>query len=285
MRPVLGLGVDYQHNGPQMLQRLQQRFGDRLSHVSVVALIDTAQAADFREIFSGLPVIHHLSGVAPADTYGPSLDVLRRQDEISRELDAAWCGEDIGAWSLGPYAIPYFAPPLFEASVADLVADRIRAVMDRSSVAFLAEIPSCSFVVGRLTLGEFFHRLVDRSGCGVVLDISHVFSYALYRGLDPLEVLESLPLDAVWQIHIAGGRISDEQSYYYIDSHDDLILPEVEALLEAALSRCHELRAITYEIGTKLSDDVLDQEMTRVETLLRARSYQSRLVGEGVEHD
>lgn len=277
MRPVLGLGVDYQRNGAQNLRRLGARLAGRLSHVSVVALLDGKEARSFQSIFPGLPVIHHLSGVAPCDSRGPHLDTLRAQDQISCQIGAVWCGEDIGTWSIGPYDIPYFAPPLFEESVADLIGERIGVVIDSASVAFLAEVPSCSFVAGRMSLGAFFHRIVERSGCGVVLDLSHVFSYALYVGRDPLEVLDSLPLDAVWEIHVAGGKISPRYDYLYIDSHDDPIIPQVDALLVAALSRCSHLRAVTYEIGTKLSDDDIEGEIDRLERLLHAHDYVSDL--------
>src|SRR5262249_32462476 len=160
---LVGFGLDHQYfdKYPGTMRGLCERHRERLSHLSIVGLRDIASAREFSALAGGLPIVHHLSNIAPANPRGPDLARLETQDAISQELGARWCGEDIGIWSLGPHCIPYFAPPLFEADVAEQVGEGIRRVAERCSVPFLAEIPSCSFVVGRLSLGEFFHRLVQ----------------------------------------------------------------------------------------------------------------------------
>ncbi len=276
-QPLVGFGLDFNLQPPAIMRRLHERFGHRLSHCSVVAMETVQDAETFREIFKGLPLVHHLSNVAPGDADGPHLDRLEQLDQLTRTLDAAWCGEDIGAWCIGPYAIPYFAAPLFEREVAQLIGERVASVIAKSSRPFLAEVPSCSFVAGRLTLGEFFHQVVERSGCGMVLDVSHVFSYALYQGLAPEAVFESLPLDAVWECHIAGGRPDPKNPTVYIDNHHDRILPEVVELLSLAAARCKNLKAVTFEFAAKTPDDQVDAELTRLEQALSAQNFTARI--------
>lgn len=269
--PVIGFGLDakYAARYPSGMEALCRRYNQRLTHLSVVGLQSQQQALAFkRDCAQGLPVVHHLSNVAPADPDGPNLERMRVLDGVTRALDAVWSCEDIGIWSIGPYAIPYFAPPLFEEDVADIIAEGIRAVQATSSVEFLAEIPSCSFVAGRLSLGEFFERLVARSDCKLLLDVSHVYSYGLVRGLPPLEILESLPLERVLEVHVAGGRVNKNHPHRYIDSHSQPILDEVEELLGEALVRCKNLRCVTYELGVGLSEELIESEVTRLETAL-----------------
>lgn len=275
--PRVGFGLDFQLQPPMVMRRLAERFKHRLSHASVVAMLDEDDATQFGQIFAGLPLVHHLSNVAPGDADGPHLDRLDHLDALSRRMQASWCVEDIGAWSIGPYDIPYFAPPLFERDVAQLVGDRVAAVVERASVPFLAEIPACSFVAGRISLGEFFQEIVARSGCKLVIDVSHVFAYALYTGEKPRDVLRSLPLDHAWEVHIAGGRPRPSAPYYYVDNHTDLIMPEVIDLLGQVVELAPSLRAVTYEFSGDTPDDQVDAELTRMEGVLAERSFVPRI--------
>ena len=263
----VGLGVDfkYRERYPEGLPGICARHGDRLSHLSIVGVPSVEAAAWVRGLLPALPTLHHLSNIAPADPEGPDLARLALQDAISGALDAPWCGEDIGIWSLGPYEIPYFAPPLFVPEVAQSVGEAIRVVSERCTVPFLAEVPSCSFVMGTMDLGAFFHQLVAVARCPVVLDVSHVFSYALFTGQAPLDVLRALPLAHVWELHVAGGRISAAHPYRYIDSHSDAVMDEVYDLLNAALHLCENLKAITYEIGVRLDPDTLAHDLAQIE--------------------
>jgi uncharacterized protein (UPF0276 family) len=272
---LVGLGLDYKFSDryPGGLEGLCNRYRDRLTHLSVVALPTRESARAFKSLAGRCAILHHLSDIAPANPHGPDLARLELQDTISRELGAVWCGEDIGIWSLGPYNLPYFAPPIFDADVADEVARQIARVQAACSIPFLAEIPSCSFVTGRLTLGEFFWRLVRGSDCGIVLDVSHVYSYALITGRDPFDVLRSLPLSHVREAHVAGGHVDPEHPFRYVDTHSDPILPEVLALLSDAVRLSPRLRGITYEIGVRLTTQQIDDDLARLETLLASADY------------
>lgn len=280
-RSLIGFGLDAQYapEYPFGMEKLCQLYNDSLSHLSIVSLQSEQQAAWFRkECAQGLPIIHHLSNVAPGDYDGPHLARLGQLDKITKTLGALWACEDVGIWSIGPYGIPYFAPPIFEDEMAELIVGGIRRMQELSSVIFLAETPSCSFIAGRMGLGDFFHKLVDRTGCKVVLDVGHVYSYALYFGQDPVAVLESLPLDAVLEIHVAGAKISKLHSYRYIDTHSDPILENVESLLLRAVEKCRHLRCITYELGVKLSSELIESEVARLESALRSVNWRPSLV-------
>lgn len=275
-RPRVGIGLDYQYRDryPRTLAEIGRDWSSRLSHLSVVSMASPRDAAEVRQLAGDLPILHHLSNIAPANPEGANLELLGEQDEMSRILRAQWCGEDIGIWSLGPYSIPYFAPPVLDEASLAHVAKGVREVMARTSVPFLAEIPSFSFVAGDLTLGEFFTRLVADAGCRLVLDLSHVFSYALAMGRDPQEVLATLPLDAVREIHIAGGRPSPTWSFRYIDNHSDPVHEPVMELLRTAVRRCEHLSCVTFEIGVSIQRATMEGELARIEDLLEAEGFE-----------
>lgn len=284
--PMIGFGFDaqYSHRYPYGMAGLCDLYRSRLSHLSVVSLANPRAAQEFIESCAkDLPVVHHLSGVAPADADGPHLDRLRALDRISDVLHPVWSCEDVGIWSIGPYAIPYFAPPIFEEDVANLVADRIREILSISPYRYSAELPACPFVVGDMTLGDFFHRLVERSGCKVVLDVSHVFSYAVARRQDPFSILATLPLSAVCEMHVSGGILSHDSSNRYVDTHSHPVMQEVVSLATEAVRLCAGLQCITYEIGVGLSAEAIEHDVYLLEKTLTAAKFSPFNGGEATD--
>ncbi|MGA5129411.1 DUF692 family multinuclear iron-containing protein [Streptomyces olivoreticuli] len=267
----LGFGLDWQYRGryPQSMPDLCAKYADRLSHLSCVSLPSAADAQTFMdECAKDLPVVHHLPGVAPAAPNGPNLELFTRLEAVSDVLDAAWTCEDIGLWSIGPYPLPYFTPPLFEREVADHVVEGIKTMREVSRYPFVPEIPSCTLAVGRMGLGDFFHRVTDEADCDLLMDVAHVFSYAVAAGQPFEHVLKSLPLERVVEIHVAGGYIDPTFDNRYLDTHSHSVTPAVIDLMQEAVALSPRLRAVTYEIGVGLTAEDLDSDFERIEHLL-----------------
>lgn len=275
---TIGLGIDFQHRHSydMPLRTLLKMLDRRLSHVSIVGLVTDDEVSSFKEM-TALPILHHFTGVAPGGVEGVNLQALKRQREISVALGALWCLEDIGIWNIGPYNIPYFAPPVLCEEVLEQTIAGVRMVQTGTPIPFLAELPSCSFVVGDMTLEAFFNTLISETGCGMVLDVSHVFSYAIYANKDPLDVLMSLPLNSVAEIHVAGGSVHPQHDWRYRDTHTEPILEPILLILEAAITHCPNLRAITYEIGSGIPLDLIDREITRLQHVADAGCFNPRL--------
>jgi uncharacterized protein (UPF0276 family) len=267
----LGFGLDWQYRDsyPQKMPDLCARYAGRLSHLSCVSLPSAADAQTFMDECAGdLPVVHHLPGVAPAAPGGPNMELFTRLEAVSDVLGAVWTCEDIGLWSIGPYPLPYFTPPLFEREVADHVVDGIGRMREMSRYPFVPEIPSCTLAVGRMGLGEFFHRVTDGADCDLLLDVAHVFSYSVAVRQPYEDVLRSLPLDRVVEIHVAGGYIDPTFDNRYLDTHSHAVTPAVIDLLQEAVASTPRLRAVTYEIGVNLGAEELDSDFERIEGLL-----------------
>ena len=275
---TIGLGLDYQHRQSysRSLGDLLRSLEARLSHVSIVGLVTDDDVRDFKAM-TALSILHHFTGVAPGGADGVNLANLRRQCEISTALGAVWCLEDIGIWHIGPYDIPYFAPPVLCREVLDQTITGLHRLKREAPVPFLAELPSFSFLAGDMTLEDFFGELLAETDCGMVLDVSHVFSYAIYCNKNALEVLRAMPLDRVVEIHVAGGSVHPEHGWRYRDTHVEPIVEEVIPILATAIDQCRNLRAITYEIGLGISLDLVDQEITRLQRIAEAHHFVPRL--------
>lgn len=279
MKPLLGIGLDYKyrdryHGG---LVSFVGEWRRRLSHLSLVNIEHESDAKAVRAEFDDLPMIHHLSSVAPADPRGPDIGRMTHLDGISRALAAEWCGEDIGVWSVGRFALPYFVAPPLTRRIAEFTARGIVELQSKSSVPFLAELPYATFQAGDLTMADFFAVMVEASGCGTVLDISHVYAYSLANGKTFSEALHGFPMDSVVEIHIAGGRIENKPQPRYVDTHSHPILPEIIDGLVEVVPRCANLAAVTYEIGVALEQATLAEDFSRIESSLERLGFQPRI--------
>jgi len=56
---------------------------------------------------------------------------------------------------------------------------------------------------------EVLTELVDGSGCGFLLDVSHARITAATLGLDPWRYLDSLPVHALQELHVTGVHVID----------------------------------------------------------------------------
>lgn len=97
---------------------------------------------------------------------------------------------------------------------------------------------------GDMPESEFFHRLVDATDCGMLLDLTNLVVNARNLGFDAAERLQAYPLEAVWQVHLAGAR---RHHALWVDSHDDAVDDEAYALLRELRSRARALRVIIVE--------------------------------------
>lgn len=61
-------------------------------------------------------------------------------------------------------------------------------------------------------------RILDQTGCGLLLDLSHARIAAMNLGLDPKTYIESLPVDRLRELHVTGidivdGRLLDHMPF------------------------------------------------------------------------
>lgn len=67
---------------------------------------------------------------------------------------------------------------------------------------------------------EFLNRIVEKTACFLLLDISNVLINHTNRKKDPDKYFEGIPLDAVKQVHLSGGAWDGDT---LIDSHSEIV--------------------------------------------------------------
>lgn len=204
--------------------------------LEVVADHFFARADGLDALAARYPIVLHDVACSVA-TGGPTPERLRRLVEVARRSRAVAFSDHLAVTrSSDGIDLGHLCPPWYRPEVLDVVVDAVHRLQDALQIPVNLENIASAFDVPHAgqTEGEFWHALVERTGCGVLLDVTNVLLDARNRGTDPLERLNSLPLDAVAWVHLAGGRA---EGAFWVDSHSSPVEEESYALLAAAQVR------------------------------------------------
>jgi uncharacterized protein len=164
----------------------------------------------------------------------PYLDDLARE---LRRLGSPWHSDHLCYSSAGEVVLHDLLPLRHSEENVTRIADRLRRVEDRLGVPLAIENISWYAHPGRMELREeeFINRVLERSGCRLLLDVNNVWVNSKNHGFDPRKFIAALPLDRVIEIHVAGH--SRRPSGLLVDTHGAPVPDPVIELLEWTLAR------------------------------------------------
>jgi uncharacterized protein (UPF0276 family) len=233
------------------------------------------------------PIVFHETGLSLATAGDTSVAKARlgRIAELARIARPRLFGDHL-AITRSPSGIDlgHLAPVWLVPETLDLVCDRVRAIADVLGVPVVVENISAPFAIPHATMSEpeFFARLVERTGCGMLLDVTNLlvdtrndlgaprtgFSPDGSNPLGALGVerararLREYPLAAVRQIHLAGPR--RDRDARWIDSHSEPVDDGTYELLADVARARPPIQAIVVERDANLGSlDELIAEATR----------------------
>jgi uncharacterized protein (UPF0276 family) len=119
------------------------------------------------------------------------------------------------------------------------VAAHVEQVQDRLGRQILIENPAVYVAFdGTLAEPQFLAELARRTGCGLLLDVNNIYVSHHNVGLEIEPYLDTLPRQAVGEIHLAGHhvrKIGDAE--IRIDDHGSAVCAEVWNLYRQAVAR------------------------------------------------
>jgi uncharacterized protein (UPF0276 family) len=213
-----------------------------------------------RWVAAGRRTTYHFLDVNLEDPDDADAEWLRATGEAARAISAAWLCGDAGLWHLGQRARGHelLLPPILTRESADACAESIVKIEATTGLRLLPENPPSAFYVGELHILDYFARVADRSGGGLLLDCAHLAMFQRLKQLPPTSGLDAFPLDRVIELHVAGGAPVDVEGLALVeDSHSPEPLPDTWQILETVLPRATNLKAIVFECEKNSPDEVL----------------------------
>lgn len=119
------------------------------------------------------------------------------------------------------------------------IAGNIGRMQDALGRRVLIENPSLYLPLTGHAFDEvdFLKTLVERTGCGLLIDVNNVFVSASNLGYAAEAYLDALPAEAVGEIHLAGHGVDEGGSALLIDTHGAPVAEPVWALYRRLIRR------------------------------------------------
>lgn len=176
------------------------------------------------------------------------LDLLRR---TVRSMRPTWASEHLSFNRVGSLRgveeTGFLLPPRQSQAGVRVAADNIAAF--RASlgcpVAFETGTNYLQPRDDEMGDGEFFHAVSSEADCGILLDLHNLWCNELNGRARVADVIDRLPLERVWEVHVAGGT---ELNGYTLDAHSGRVHPRLIELVAEILPRLPNLGALIFEI-------------------------------------
>jgi len=189
----------------------------------------------FRELAERYPIALHglsldIGGPDPIDT-----DLVRSVKSLIDEIDAPLYSEHLTYCAAQGHLYDLLPIPFTEEAV-HYVANRVCQVQDILGQPIVLE--NASYYAqphADMTEAEFVRAVLSESDSGLLLDVNNIYVNSINHCYDPLEYLDSLPLERVRYMHVAGHY--DEAPDLKVDTHGSDVIDPVWALLTQAYQR------------------------------------------------
>jgi uncharacterized protein len=189
----------------------------------------------FRELAERYTIGFHglsldIGGPDPLDT-----DLLKSTRALMDEIGAPLYSEHLTYCAAQGHLYDLLPIPFTEEAV-HYVADRVKQVQDIIGQPLILENASYYAQAHTdLSESEFIGAVLEESDSELLLDVNNIYVNSINHSYDPLAFLDSLPLERLRYIHIAGHY--DEAEDLKVDTHGADVIDPVWQLLAQAYDR------------------------------------------------
>jgi uncharacterized protein (UPF0276 family) len=163
----------------------------------------------------------------------------------------------------------------------DLVCDHVDQVQDYLKTRMLLENPSTYVAYQNSTMSEveFLRAIVDRTGCGLLLDVNNVYVSAVNHGFEPMAYLDAFPVEHVGEIHLAGFAEDrdDLDARLLIDAHGTPVDGIVWQLYRRTLARTGPVPTLVEWDNDVPTFVILASEAAKAKIFLEAAARRSEV--------
>lgn len=147
------------------------------------------------------------------------------------------------------------------------VAERIKQVQDFLNRKIAIEnVSYYTPVAAEMSEPDFINEIVNLSDCSLLLDVNNIYVNSFNHSYDPYKFLNSLPLERVEYLHMAGHeKVSDD---LIIDTHGQPIIDPVYELFSYTIQKLPHPVPVLLERDFNIPEfEELERELTLLENM------------------
>jgi len=161
---------------------------------------------------------------------------LRALRTFLRGLEVPWHSDHLCFSNVDDVYLHDLLPLPHTREAIDVAVARIREAGAALEVPIAVEhISYYASIEGEVEEAAFITEVLERADAKLLLDVNNVYVNAMNHGFDPRAFIDSLPLERVVQLHVAGHHVRADGRR--IDTHAAPICEEVYALFADTLRK------------------------------------------------
>ncbi|MCF7220717.1 DUF692 domain-containing protein [Marilutibacter chinensis] len=227
----------------------------------------------------------HGVGMPLAGTLGLDMPQIAPFLESIARLDPPWISEHLAFLRAGPphraFNTGFLLPPLQSQETIETSVRNIRRMQAAVGRPLAFENPANYLrpLPGEIGDGAFLAEIAERADCGILLDLHNLWCNQLNGRQSVDEVLSALPLERVWEVHLAGG---DAMDGFWLDAHSGPVPDPLMTLCRHWFPRLPNLKSVVFEIipdylpAKGIDTDALLAQLQAIRDLWETRGSRAR---------
>ncbi|MBD2296083.1 DUF692 domain-containing protein [Anabaena sphaerica FACHB-251] len=243
--PTLGVGLGFRQpfKSDLFLNRQQVDFLEIVAEHYLDAPLEKHQ--ELEVLAAHFPIIPHAINLSLGSAEGLDIDYLRKLAALIQQLNPPWWSEHICFTKAGGIDIGHLSPLPYTQEAVKILCRNIAQVrrwidvpLILENITYMVQLPGAE-----MTEAQFLTEVLERSECGLLLDITNLHTNAVNYGYDVDDFLQQLPWERIVQLHFVGGHWHDG---ILIDSHSQSTPVEVWELMNKVVA-CASVKGIVLE--------------------------------------
>ena len=234
--PTLGVGLGFRKpfRSDLFLHRRRVDFLEIIADHYLDASPEKEQELDL--LAAHFTLIPHAINLSLGSAEGVDPAYVRKLAELIQRLNPPWWSEHIAFTQAGAVGIGHLAPLPFTREAIQTLCHNVAEVRRWIETPLILENISYTvhFPFSEMDEASFVGEVLECTGCGLLLDVTNVYTNSVNHGYDPVAFLERLALERVVQLHFVGGH---RRRGVLVDSHSQPTPPEVWALMGEVMKR------------------------------------------------
>jgi len=186
----------------------------------------------FEKFFEQFPIIPHGVDLSIGSVVPLEDEFRKDMRDLSRLVNASYYSDHFALTRSGPnLGIGHLSPLWYTKEMLEHIVRKVDDLQQYLGIPLVLENITAPFDLGEADFEEpeFIAEVHERTGCGLLLDVTNIHINAYNRGTNALEFLKRYPMDAVVQVHLAGGEVHHD---FFDDTHSQEIEGPNEGIWE-----------------------------------------------------
>jgi uncharacterized protein (UPF0276 family) len=221
------------------------------------------------------PIVMHGVSLSIASTAPLNFNYLRTLKNLAGRFQPEWISDHLCWTGVHGVNLHDLLPIPYTFEALDHVVERISRVQDflQRRIAIENVSSYVTFAESEMDEWTFIREVTERADCWLLLDVNNVFVSSFNHGFDQASYINSVPVERVVQLHLAGHS---EAETHKIDTHDQPIREDVWSLYDKACQRFGSVSAMIERDDNFPPFDELMAELNRARAIAMAANDKTR---------